>query len=230
MTLELTLLQGDKVISKNGYPLIVTTRDWYSQGKGTIYTLGADAQTMNYLKSLGFECQDLGGDLGTLIGQGAVIVAGPSAPAEQVGTYLKGGANVLMVQPDADAVKAVTGQEWKVIDASGDFVEVYESALLAGMDPMDMHWWNASPGGLVRVCSKGYQMPDAEGLTKLAQHIQPHSYLRQGKEQIARYTSWPVVEMKVGEGRLIITSTLLADDPIAKRFTANLVNYLAEQK
>lgn len=228
MTLELTLLQGDEVISRNEYPLIVTTKDWYAQGNGTIYTLGIDAQTAEYLKSLRFECHDLSGDLGTLIGQGSIIVAGPNAPAEQIDVYLKGRANVLVIQPDAEMIKAVTGQEWKVIDTSGDFVEVYKNDLLAGMNPMDMHWWNALPDGLVRVCSKGYQVPDAEGLTKLAQHIQPHSYLRQGKEQIARYTSWPVVEMKVGEGRLIISSMLLADDPLAKRFTANLVNYLFE--
>ncbi len=131
-----------------------------------------------------------------------------------------------MIEPNVEAIKAITGQDWTMIDTSGDFVEVYAPDLLSGMDPMDMHWWNASPGGLVRVCSKSYQMPDAPGITKLAQHIQPHSYLRQGKEQIARYTSWPVVEMKVGEGRLIISSMLLADDPLAKRFTANLVDYL----
>lgn len=226
MTLELTLLQGDEVISRNEYPLICATQDWYSQGGGTIYTLDADARTSDYLKDLGYECHDVGDELGTLIGRGSVIVAGPNDHAQRIGTYLKGGANVLMIQPDAETIKSVTGQEWKVIDTSGDFVDVLAPDLLTGMDPMDMHWWNASPGGLVRVCGKGYQMPDAPGLTKLAQHIQPHSYLRQGKEQIARYTSWPVVELEVGRGRLIISSMLLAEDPIAKRFTTDLVNHL----
>jgi hypothetical protein len=36
-----------------------------------------------------------------------------------------------------------------------------------------------------------------------------------------------VFEIAVGEGRVVVSSLLLADDPISKRFTANLIRYLA---
>ena len=216
------------MISKNEYPLIVTKRDWYAQGNGGLTVLAADDRTSAYLASLGFDAKNVKAVDWFGLDRSNTVVVGPGVgdQSEAIKQFVMGGGRALMLQPDEEMLKGLAGDEWKTIDTSGDFVEVYESDLLAGMDPMDMHWWNALPDGLVRVCSKGYQMPDAPGLTKLAQHIQPHSYLRQGKEQIARYTSWPVVEMKIGEGRLIITSTLLADDPLAKRFTSNLVNYL----
>jgi len=228
MTLELTLLQGDEVISRNEYPLIVTTRDWYAQGKGELLALAADDRMNAYMTSLGFDAKNVKAVDWFGLDRSKTVVVGPGVgnQSDAIKQFVMDGGRVLVIQPDEEMLKGLVGEEWKTIDASGDFVEIYEDDLLAGMDPMDMHWWNALPDGLVRVCSKSYQMSDAPGLTKLAQHIQPHSYLRQGKQQIARYTSWPVVELKIGEGRLIISSALLADDPLARRFTANLVNYL----
>ncbi len=57
MTLELQLLQGDEVISKNDYPLICTTSNWYERGKGTVYTIGVDLPVAQYLQQLGIGCQ-----------------------------------------------------------------------------------------------------------------------------------------------------------------------------
>jgi len=220
MTLELKLYQGDELISKNDYPIICAEKTWYS-GKGTLDVVEADGKTLEYLKSLGFECQNVTNVYDQLISAGSVLVVGPNAPRpELVKFYVDAGARVLMLSPDA-----VPGIEAKKVNASGDFVDILEPRLLDGMNPMDMHWWNATAGDFPRVCRVSYQFADTPSVTRLAQHIQVHGYLRGGRD-ISSYTSWPVFEVQTGKGRLIVSSLLLADDPIAKRFTANLVNYL----
>ena len=221
MTLKLELYQGDKLISQNDYPIICAEKQWHS-AKGTVDVLDADGKTFAYLQDMGFECQNVTNVYDQLIGSSSVLVVGPGAPRpELVKFYLDAGAKVLMIEPDA-----VPGLEIKKVNASGDFVDILEPRLLDGMDPMDMHWWNATAGDFPRVCRMSYQFADAPGIIKLAQHIQPHGYIRGGRD-ISSYTSWPVFEVNQDKGRLIVTSLLLADDPIARRFMRNLVERLA---
>jgi hypothetical protein len=77
---------------------------------------------------------------------------------------------------------------------------------------------------MARVCEFAYQLPDGDGITKLARHIQPHGYLK--SRQISDFTSCPAFEVKRGSGKVIVSSFLMADDPLARRFTANLISYL----
>ncbi len=229
MTLELVLDCLGIVLSKNEYPLICAKKEWYAQGEGEVIVLETNGATSAYLADLGFRC-DSRKDLDwTSLDVRQLVVTGPSAETAEMldplSDFVKRGGRVLMLTDSRESVPDLP-EGARTVGASGDFVEVFEAELLSGMDPMDMHWWNASPAGLVRVCEKSYQMPDAPGIRKLAQHIQPHGYLRQGKQQIARYTSWPVFEIAKGSGRMIVSSMLLADDPLAKRFTANLLNHL----
>ena len=220
MTLELKLYQGDELVSQNDYPIICAEKSWYS-GKGTVDVLDADGKTVEYLKALGFQCQDISHVFDQLISASSVLVVGPGAPRpEMVKAYLDAGARVLMLSPDA-----VPGIEVKKVDATGDFADILETDLLDGMNPMDMHWWNAEAGDFPRVCRTSYQFADTPGVMKLAQHIQVHGYLRGGRG-ISSYTSWPVFEVSQGKGRLIVSSLLLADDPLSKRFTRNLISYL----
>ena len=220
MTLEFKLFQGDDLISQNDYPIICAEKTWYS-GKGTVDVLDADGKTLEYLSSLGFQCQNVTNVYDQLVSAGSVLVVGPGAPRpELMKAYLDAGARVLMLSPDI-----VPGVEAKKVDACGDFVDMIEPRLLDSMNPMDMHWWNAAVGDVPRVCRVSYQFPDTPGVTKLAQHIQVHGYLRGGRD-ISTYTSWPVFEVQMGKGRVIVSSLLLADDPIARRSIKNLIGYL----
>lgn len=132
------------------------------------------------------------------------------------------------LQPDLDprksALAAIPGlplDQVKIVKAEGEYVELLAGDLRSGIDPMDMHWWNAAPGDVVRVCRVSYQVPDEPGVVKLARHIDPHGYV--APAEIPSLTSWPVLEFSSGKGRVVISSLALADDLVARRFMRNLV-------
>ncbi len=231
MTLEFELYQGDELISRNDYPFICTTSDWYKAGGDKLIVLEKDVKVSGYLRSLGFACEiPENTDLRSLPAD-AVVAIGPSVDTRQMldplNDFVQHGGRVILLSPAVDGIPNLPAEK-KQVDVSGDFADVLEPALLDGMDPMDIHWWNvgvdATSMDAPRVCSTSYQFPDAPGFRKLVQHIQPHSYLRAG--QLPGLISWPVFEYTTGKGRLIVSSMRLTEDPLSKRFTTNLVRYL----
>ena len=225
MTLELVLTRGDEVVSRNDYPIICCTREWYSGGTGDRLVVVDSGRAGRYLEDLGFQCDIVKApDWGTLE-TGALVVVGPGVePADGLREFISRGGTALII--GASTLPGLLPDGAQTVDAEGEFVDVLIPELLDGMDPMDMRWWNAEPGGQVRVCRAAYRLPDSPGIAKLARHIAPHDYIR--KEQLEELTSWPVFEVGLGAGRAIISSLLLADDPLAKRFTRNLVKYVLE--
>ena len=229
MTLEFELFSGDELISRNDYPLICAKRQWFTSDGGEVLVVESDTATSDYLRGLGFKCESAQKPNFSNLPVDTVVVAGPSAETKNMldplSDFVRRGGRILILGQPVDAIPDLPAGKQSV-EASGDFADVLEPALLDGLDPMDMHWWNAESGGLPRVCATSYQIPDAPGLKKLVQHIQPHGYLKSPGD-IARHTSWLVFELSSGKGRIIVSSLLLADDPISRRFTANLVRYLA---
>lgn len=228
LTLELELRQGDELLSRNDYPLICATRKW-SSSEGKLLVIESDTATGDYLRGLGFTCESTTKPDFSAVPVETLVIAGPSADTQgmldPISAFVQRGGRVLIIGQSVDAIPNLP-EEKKSVDASGDFGDVLEPALLSGLDPMDMHWWNAGPDGLPRICAKSYRIPDAPNVKKLVQHIQPHGYIRRAA-QLEGYISWPVFEVKTGRGRMVVSSLLLADDPIARRFTANLIGYLA---
>ena len=233
--LELELRSGDEVVSRNDYALVCTD-DSFCRGGGNAIVLEKDTKTSNYLTSIGVQCETrLSADWAKL-GAGSVVVIGPGADvggAREFADFIRSGGRALMIQPrEANSALAAIPDfavdSVKAVDASGDFVELLAPELLDGLDPMDVHWWNAEPGDAVRVCRFSYQLPEADGTTLLARHVQPHGYIARGR-QVSDYTSYPAFEVRRGAGRVIVTSLLTADDPLARRFWANLIAYLARE-
>ncbi len=228
MTLELQLFQGDELISRNDYPLICAAREWSTVGKGKLIVLENDSTAGAYLNGLGYECETAKSADFASLSADAVVIAAPSVDGQgmldPLSAFVQRGGRVLFLAQPTAGLPNLSADK-KLVDASGDFADVLEPSLLDGMDPMDMHWWNAESGDVPRVCAKAYKLSDGQGITKLVQHIQPHGYLH-GANAIDEFTSWPVFEYTVGKGRIMVSSMRLADDPISKRFTANLLRYL----
>ena len=237
-TLDLELRSGDEVVSRNDSPLVCAPSDWYARnGQKPVVVLETDSKTSEYLISAGIPCESRQSVDWKALSPGDCVVSAHGidkaglGPLAEFAAFIERGGRVLMIGsrgknsvlgaiPDFDVDKV------KAVDASGDFVDVLVSDLLSGMDPMNMHWWNAAPGDMVRVCQMSYQLPDGDGITKLARHIQPHGYIH-SPEEAQRQISYPAFEVKRGSGKVIVSSFLKADDPIARRFTSNLITYLA---
>jgi beta-galactosidase len=230
MTLALELRQGDDVISRNDYPLICASPKWYETANQRMIVVETGTETNEYLRGIGINGISTTAIEWTGVPAGSAVVVATSDKSalgsmDAFLDFVRRGGRVLMLSPTLDLIPGLPAGA-KTINAEGEFADVLVPALLDGMDPMDMHWWNAAPNDVPRVCVSSYQFPDASGITKLVQHIQPHGYIKR-PGQIADLTSWPVFEIAVGEGRVVVSSLLLADDPISKRFTANLIRYLA---
>ena len=233
-TLKIELRSGDTVISRNEYPLICVPEKWQrANASKPFVVLESYGTVCRYLRDAGFTCHSEQSIDWKKLAAGDVVVVGSGAgigSKQDFADFVRGGGRVLMLSPRSDnpvlaAIPDFPADQVKTVDTSGDFADVFAHELLDGMDPMNMHWWNAEPGDLVRVCRFGYQLPDTDGVTMLAKHIQPHAYIK--PTDLPGLTSLPAFEVKRGSGRVIVSSFLLADDPIARRFAINLIDYLA---
>ncbi|MCX6374948.1 MAG: hypothetical protein NTU88_02715, partial [Armatimonadetes bacterium] len=169
MTLALELRQGEEVISRNDYPLICATRKWYSSAAGEVLVVESDTATSEYLRDLGVKCESTKKPDFASLALDKVVVAGPSAETKNMldplSDFVRRGGRVLILGQPVDAIPDLPAGK-KSVEVTGDFGDALEPALLDGMDPMDMHWWNAAPGDVPRVCVSSYQLPDAPGITK----------------------------------------------------------------
>jgi hypothetical protein len=77
------------------------------------------------------------------------------------------------------------------------------------------------------VCDWTFLGADGPQFEAIAQYLAPHSYLKQ-RADVAKFQGVAVFRLNVGRGRLTLSSLRLADDPIARRFTANLIRYAAQ--
>lgn len=230
MVLEFTLMQGREIIARNTYPLICATPAWVASDK-TLTVLESDGKTGAYLQSLGAKCDSRGSvDWASLDSKSLVVVASGTGKAALSGMsdFVRKGGRVLMLEPNAEAVSAipdVASGQIKVAGSLGDFVDLESPQIMDGMDPMDMHWLNAMPGEVVRCCKTSYQFADTPGVAKLATFVSPHAYI--AASDVPKQFSWPVFEVSSGQGRVLVSSILLSDDPIAKRTLRNEMQYLA---
>ncbi len=232
MVLEFTLLQGNEIISRNTYNLVCAMPSWYAIQQ-TVKVLENDTRTSAYLTGLGAKCESTSkASWASLDPKTPVVVtSGVDASAlSGIGDFLNKGGRVLMLEPSVEALKSIPGitaDQMKVVGVNGEFVDVQCPQLLDGMDPMDMRWLNAMPGDVVRCCKTSYQFADMPGITKHAVHLNPHGYIP--ADTVLKQYSWPVFEAASGQGRVLVSSILLADDPVAKRFMLNLLRYAASR-
>lgn len=236
--LDIELWSGEEVVSRNDYDLICAEDQFYSASRGSVLVLENDTKTSDYLTSAGIKCDSRRALDWKSLDRSAVVVIAAGVDKATLGSardfadFVKGGGKVLAINAHgADSVMAMipdlAADKVTSVDASGDFVEPLVPELLDGLDAMDMHWWNAEPEDTVRVCRFAYRVVEGDGVSLLAQHIQPHGYLNNGRK-LSDYTSWPAFEVRRGSGKVIVSSFILADDPIARRFWGNLVSYVGK--
>mgnify|MGYP005840648851 CR=1 FL=1 len=242
MTLELGVWQGDELVSRNDYPIVCAASSWWkSDEPATLLVADRDGSVGPYFASLGFHCDRAAAVEWSSLPADQCVVLGPGLGRSQIGDvegcadFVERGGRVLILEPSLDPKEGVLPQIAKlavdqigVKHTAGSFVDVVEPHLLDGINPLGMRRWNASGGEDVRVCRVGYQIPDGPGITRLATHIQPHAYLQPA--DLTRYSSSPVFAVRRGAGEALVSSLLLADDPIARRFARNLVLYLMRKE
>lgn len=237
MTLEFELRSGDEVVSRNDYELICAKPEWCTAGANRkLVVLEKDGKAGKYLTALGFQCETPDKVEWPSMDVSKAVVIDRSISKVGLGSvegfqaFVKRGGRVLLLDPTctSDVLSAIPDlpmEQVKTRDTSGDYGDVLDLRLLGSLEPMDMHWWNSTADNCVRICRKAYYVSPGASVTELVRHIEAHGYCK--PEDMPGFTSSPVFAVKSGSGQVVVDSLIHADDPIAKRFLANLVDYIA---
>ncbi len=110
-------------------------------------------------------------------------------------------------------------------------MDVLEHPVFEELGPLDLAWCQ-QPEGVVPHVAKGcYVMHPKAQARILAYSVAPHGYLTKPQDLMNHY-GVTCFEAQVGAGTLLVaelSEEALAHDPIAARWYANMLNYLASR-
>ena len=237
--LALRLTGADHNLSENTYDLIVATRAWAAgdksqaapvqafdpQGLATATLAGLPVTAVNSLDRLDIRQM-------LVIGGSDAVLALP-AGAQNLRTFVAAGGRVLLLQAGGGLVKLFPDQIKSYRKTLGEIVtmQIPESPVFDGMDPLDTSWFEMGGRNLPYACSGSYEVDRSQpGVATLANE----SKLRPDNPPGAFFKNAgsPLVELRLGKGVILASEMMLSAkdrDPIAARLLRNLLNYPRRQ-
>ena len=166
-----------------------------------------------------------------IVGSLSGITITPSQTS-QLKTFVSLGGQILMLHPGnslaalfPDRVKAYKAKDGEIVT-----MHASESPVFSGIEPLDIAWFDRGGRRLPIACTGIYQIVSSrKDIWSLADQCDVHGYLT-NTSQIQKYEGTPLVELRVGKGRLIaseINFESATNDPISKRLLSNTLRYLA---
>ncbi len=243
--LVLKLEAGGKVVSQNSYDMVVATPEWARGGLSAsgkkMLVFDPAHQSDKALEGLGVinltsleELKD-GGTETLVLGDAAKTLANAQAAA-RVKAFVESGGQLLLLNPGAQLPLFLPDQiSGYRATKSGEVATMHiaESNVFAGLEPLDMAWFELGSPKLPLACRGVYTInrtrPEVEAL---ADHCDIHAYLKK-KSDIIALTGSPLVRIRLGKGTILASEMALdaaPNDPIARRLVFNLVGSLQEQK
>lgn len=238
--LVLQLESAGKVLSENSYDVVMATPEWakgertqkpgtllWNPGKRSIDGLSGVAVTdVDSIASANPANVLLVGDLSDRTMS--------SSEMEQLTNFVYQGGRVIMFHPSKvlagafpDQIKAFKAKEGEIVT-----IHVPESPVFSGIEPLDMAWFDRGGRNLPLACTGVYQVTaDRSDTIALAEECDIHGYLKTASD-IAKYAGSPLVELRIGKGRLIASEINLEagrTDPIARRLLTNLIASMTAQ-
>lgn len=122
----------------------------------------------------------------------------------------------------------------KASDGDISNMEIPESPLFEGINPMELRYFNNNKREIPRVCETAFQINRHSAVTPLISHIKIHAYVKGDMEARCKYmdsiSGFPVVKIDDGKGTLL-TSTMLTEkamtDPVAGKLLMNMLKTLS---
>ena len=235
--LALTLTVGGQVVSMNEYDLVVASHDWADAGTkaaGKIQVFdpagnakavlaGYDTDAVNGMDQLSPAEPLVVGDVDALV-QGS--------GGDALKTFVQGGGRVLLLQPGAalqtlfpDLIKSYRKTVGEIVA-----MEVPESPVFDGIEPLDTAWFEMGQGNIPYACSGTYEVDRTQpGVGTLAGECDFHSGMKAG--QFFQVAGAPLVEIHLGKGEILASTMMLSardHDPIAGRLLSDMLTYLAK--
>jgi beta-galactosidase len=204
--LKLRLEANGKTLSENSYDIVIATTAW----------AGAGLEKKPAI---------------------TIIDKFDSRPAEieKLRALVARGGCVLLLHPGSFLAKLYPKKIKSWVAREGEIVTMHvpESPVFAGVEPLDLAWFERGPRRTPVACSGVYHLaPGATDTTALAWHCDIHGYLQKPSD-LEKYVGTPLVEIHDGKG-LLLGSELCyetgAQDPIAMRLFHNAINYLEQRE
>jgi beta-galactosidase len=224
-----------KTVSSNHYAVKIAEKNWarspVQTSKSRVSIYKASDITKKLFEALNSSATYLKKLQGTRLNSSDILVIDgnlsneDSAVLKAIIKSSKG--TVLWISPKSQAQEVFPEQILNYREQNGEIVNmlVPESPIFDGMEIGDMAWMGGPSVETVPLSSLGgYHVAwENTDLTVLAEEMNAHGYLDTPKDKLKSWVS-PLVEINVGEGRVILTemslNTALAD-PLALRLWAN---------
>ena len=232
--LVLTLTVGGKVVSTNDYDLVIATHDWAdagvkTAGKVQVFDPAGNAKTV----LAGYDTEAVSA-MDHLFPAEPLVVGDVDALAggDDLKAFVQGGGRVLLLQP-GDALQKLFPDLIKSYRKTvGEIVamEVPESPVFDGIEPLDTAWFEMGQGNIPYACSGTYEVDRTQpGVDTLAGECDFHSGLKQ--PQFFQVAGAPIVVIHLGKGVILASTMMLSardKDPIPGRLLGDMLTYLAK--
>ncbi len=232
-------LQSDdgRELSENHYDVVMATTDWAMNGSdkfANILFWNPGRQPMTNLSDLPINSVDSIQALNPT----NLLIVGPldgvdlkPSDASALKDFLSAGGRVLMIHPQRSLVSLFPNLVNSYKSKEGEIVTMHipESPVFSGIEPLDIAWFGRGDRRLPIACSGVYQIADGQQtISALADQCDLHGYLTHPAE-IQKFSGTPLVEIRVGKGRLIASELNFdsaINDPISRRLLSNIINNL----
>lgn len=231
-TLKLLLVVDGVIQSSNSYDITIGTRAWAEEGlKHPIAIYGA-----KNIAQLPISGRELTSFQDAKIEEVVIVpdadsVLGNSKTEGELRRFLVSGGTALLLHAGARLSSLFPDQVKSFRPCPGEIVSmnIPESPVFDGLDPLDLAWFELGEGSLPRACRGVYQIDSRRpDIDMLAEVIDIHGYLKTPAD-LAKYRGSPLVEIAAGKGKVIASEMMLLEaphDPIARKLLANIVNAL----
>ena len=233
-------LESDEgnVLSQNHYNIVITTPDWAKNGLDQLANLclwNPGNRPMDCLSGLPVttvdSIQSISPTNVLIVGSLDGITLTP-LQTRQLKKFVSHGGRVLMLHPRGMLASLFPDQAKGYQAKDGEIVTMHvpESPVFSGIEPLDIAWFDRGGRRLPIGCTGVYQIVGGrKDIRPLADQCDAHGYLTNTSD-VQKYEGTPLVELRIGKGRLIASEINLesaAIDPISKRLLSNTIHYLA---
>ncbi|BDD11050.1 beta-galactosidase [Fulvitalea axinellae] len=237
--LKLDYKVDGKSVSQNEYNLTVAKKEWAELKDRKVALFDLTGDTRKAFDALGVPYRNLDDltQMRFIAPDETLVVANLDAENEvpynweDVKRVASNGTEVLLIHPGkhlkwnhGNVVAGLYERTGRIVN-----MRIPESPIFDGIDPMELSWWRAEGRDIPIACRRSYTFKKKNGVTEFATYLRPHVYLGNPQEQLKDMSGSPLVEIKVGLGRVVASEMELnsADkDPVAAKLLVNLIKNL----
>lgn len=245
--LELKLTEAGKLVSENEYAILIASKDWMgvkALANKKIVVVDTDQEISPVLAYQAIKYQSVNNIADAIKQKPDVLIFRKSQHEDQlrlkqlINAFVKSGGKVLLLKGENLATELYPERVRGVIREDGEIfsMEIPESPVFDGIDPMDMRYFNNEKRENPLVSKVVYQVNRASDTQPLAVFTKVHGYLNGDIDERAKtldgWRGYPIVKIKDSKGAIILSEVLLEKgntDPIAGKLLINMLKDLLIQ-